>query len=108
MNAKPENSSADAAKLKEISDPFARRLIGKYLANRKQDVGKLTEALSAGDFEAIKITGHNLYGSGATYGLDDISFLGASIERAAIDEDAARIAQLIDEMRDFLHRMKVL
>lgn len=108
MNSKTENESAAAGKLIEVSDPFARRLIGKYLANRKQDVGKLTLALSKGDFESIKITGHNLYGSGATYGLDDISLLGASIERAALNEDPARIEALIDEMREFLHKMKVL
>lgn len=108
MNLKTDNESADAARLIEVSDPFARRLIGKYLANRKQDVGKLTLALSEGDFKTIKIAGHNLYGSGATYGLEGISSLGASIERAALDEDPARIAQLIDEMRDFLQTMKVL
>ena len=108
MNSKTDNEFAIAGTPVEIGDPFVRRLIGKYLANRKDDVARLTLALSEGDFESIKIAGHNLYGSGATYGLDDISFLGASIEKAAIDEDPARIEQLIDEMREFLRRMKVL
>ena len=66
----------------EIADPFARQLVGQYLKNRKGDVDKLSVALSRADFETIRTTGHNLYGSGAAYGIDDISFIGASIENA--------------------------
>lgn len=92
----------------EITDPFARRLIGKYLDNRKGDIEKLTRALSDSDFETIRVTGHNLYGSGAAYGLDHISWIGASIEKAADAEDASDIERSIGELRSFLERLKVL
>jgi len=92
----------------EITDPFARRLIGKYLDNRKDDIGKLTQALSDSDFETIRVTGHNLYGSGAAYGLDHISWIGASIEKAADSKDVSEIERSIDELESFLHRLKVL
>ena len=92
----------------EITDPFARRLIGKYLQKRKDDIDKLTRALSRSDFETIRITGHNLYGSGAAYGLDDISWIGASIEKAADAENVADIEQSIGELEAFLQRLKVL
>lgn len=92
----------------EIADPFARRLVGKYLDNRKGDIEKLQKALADSDFETIKVTGHNLYGSGAAYGLDSISFIGADIENAAEAEDGPRIEQLIGEMTDFLRKLKVL
>jgi len=91
----------------EIADPFARRLVGKYLDNRKGDIDKLQKALADSDFETIKVTGHNLYGSGAAYGLDPISFMGADIENAAEAKDGARIEELIDEMTDFLRKLKV-
>ncbi len=91
----------------DVTDPFARKLVGKYLENRKEDVEKLTEALSAGDFETLRMTGHNLYGSGAAYGLDDISWIGAGIENAAQSADRPKIERLIGELRDFLVRMRV-
>ncbi len=91
----------------EIADPFARRLIGKYLDNRKDDIARLTRALADADFDTIKITGHNLYGSGATYGLDDISNFGASIESAAIARDSGQIERLIGEMTVYLRTLRV-
>jgi len=92
----------------EITDPFARRLIGKYLDNRKDDIGKLTQALADSDFESIRVTGHNLYGSGAAYGLDRISLIGASIERAADQKDVPEIEGAIKELGLFLKQLKVL
>lgn len=91
----------------EISDPFARRLIGKYLSHRKDDIDRLKRALEESDFETIRITGHNLYGSGSAYGLDDISWLGASIENAADAQDGEQVERLIDEMTDFLRTLRV-
>ncbi len=91
----------------EIEDPFARRLMGKYLGHRKDDVDKLRTALAASDFDTIRITGHNLYGSGAAYGLDDISWLGASIERAAESKDVPDTERLIGELELFLRKLNV-
>jgi len=102
-----DNATSKRGKPIEIADPFARKLIGKYLDNRKCDIGKLQQALADSDFETIKVTGHNLYGSGAAYGLDHISFIGADIEIAAEAKDGPRIEQLIGEMTDFLRKMNV-
>lgn len=91
----------------DIADPFARKLLIQYLDNRKSDVDKLTDALAKSDFDTIRITGHNLYGSGAAYGLEDISFIGAGIESAANSSDGPQIERLIGELTDFLTRLKV-
>jgi len=91
----------------EIADPFARRLVGKYLSHRKEDISKLRSALVESDFETIRVTGHNLYGSGSAYGLDEISYIGASIEKAADDKDAPQISRLIHDLRNFLHKLHV-
>lgn len=91
----------------DIVDPFARKLVGKYLENRKDDITKLSSALLSGDFETIRVTGHNLYGSGAAYGLDDISSIGAGIESAAASADKEQLERLIGELREFLARIHV-
>jgi HPt (histidine-containing phosphotransfer) domain-containing protein len=108
MSAKMTDAMDGLGKPVEITDPFARRLIGKYLDNRKDDIGKLTKALADSDFDAIRLTGHNLYGSGAAYGLDRISLIGASIEKAADAKDAPGIELAIEELSQFIHGLKVL
>lgn len=108
MGSKMRNVPDGHGKPIEITDPFARRLIGKYLENRRDDIGKLTKALADSDFDTIRVTGHNLYGSGAAYGLDDISWIGASIEVAADSKDVSGIERSIEELGLFLKKLKVL
>ena len=86
----------------DVADPFARKLVGRYLDNRRKDVDKLAAALERDEFPVIETTGHNLYGSGGAYGLDEISRIGAAMEQAAASLDRARIAQLIAELADFV------
>ncbi len=85
-----------------VSDPFARRLMVRYLGQREQDVDALRAALDICDFEQIRVKGHNLFGSGSAYGLDRISELGASLERTAEKADAEAVAALIDELEAFV------
>lgn len=91
----------------EIADPFARKLVGRYLEKRESDIAKLREALQHRDFETIRVTGHNLFGSGSAYGLDEISRIGARLEQAAGERDAAGSACLVAELADFLQKIDV-
>jgi len=91
----------------DVADPFARQLVARYLERRKQDLGKLRQALDDADFELVRVTGHNLFGSGATYGLEEVSRLGRELERAAEASDGPRIAGLIDELASFVQAVKI-
>lgn len=91
----------------EIEDPFARRLVDKYLQRRRDDIPMLMVAAQSADFETVRITGHNLYGSGAAYGLKDISSIGAKLESAAEASDAPKIERLINDLRDFLSNLRI-
>lgn len=86
----------------DIADPFARQLMARYLERRGSDIERLRGALDAGDFATIRTTGHNLYGSGATYGLAQISDLGKRIEAAAEARDSIGIGELIAELERFI------
>ena len=99
--------SSEEGKTIEINDPFARKLVGDYLENRRVDVTKLTQALHDSDFETIRVTGHNLFGSGAAYGFEAISEMGADIERAAESRDVPGIERRIADLRALLGRVKV-
>lgn len=91
----------------DIADPFARKLVGDYLENRRADIAKLTQALLESDFETIRITGHNLMGSGAAYGFAAISEMGAGIESAAEARDTTGIQRCIADLRELLRQVKV-
>lgn len=92
----------------EIADPFARKLVGQYLEKREGDIGKLRGALESEDFETIRVTGHNLYGSGSAYGLDEVSRIGANLEQAAEQQDGAGVTRLIDDLAIFLRTVEVI
>ena len=95
MNQKPASPI-------EVADPFARRLLAQYLKRRKSDLTRLRAALNRQDFASIQLTGHNLFGSGAAYGLEDISTLGARLELVAKAQQAELISALIDELERFV------
>ena len=91
----------------EIADPFARRLLAKYLERRKQDLVTLRAAVSQNDYALIERTGHNLFGSGAAYGLQPVSNLGADLEQAAQQKDSARITSIVDALEAFVRQVTV-
>ena len=86
----------------DVADPFARRLLAQYLERRKSDLTRLRTALAEQDFASIELTGHNLYGSGAAYGLEAISALGARLEQAARAQQEERIGDVVDELERFV------
>ena len=98
---------SEEGKTIEINDPFARKLVGDYLENRRADVARLTQALRDSDFESIRVTGHNLYGSGAAYGFEAISEMGAGIESAAEARDVPGIERRIADLEGLLRQVKV-
>jgi len=91
----------------EIKDPFARRLLEKYLRRRKSDLERLRTDLAAEDYAAIELNGHNLFGSGAAYGLEEVSILGAKLEEAAQAKQSKRIEQLIDALDSFVSQVTI-
>lgn len=81
--------------------------MARYLERRGSDVDNLRDALDATNFETIRVTGHNLFGSGSAYGLDEISRLGEKIEKAAEQRDAAGLEALISDLEVFLGALKI-
>ena len=91
-----------------VNDPFARRLMDRYLDKRRADIPALRSALAAEDFDSIRDKGHNLFGSGSAYGLDQISEIGAELERTAQKRDSEKIAQLIESLDTFVSTVHVV
>lgn len=90
----------------DVSDPFAKRLMARYLGRREADLELMRSALAGGDFDRIRVKGHNLYGSGSTYGLDRVSELGDLLENAAIARNSDQVRELIDTLDAYLRELR--
>ncbi len=91
-----------------VEDPFARRLMVRYLTHRKDDVATLRTALAGEDFESIEKAGHNMFGSGSAYGLERISELGADLESHARNGNVPAISDLIDALDAFIRDVRIV
>jgi HPt (histidine-containing phosphotransfer) domain-containing protein len=84
-------------------DPSIARLAPRYLKNVERELAALKAAQAAEDYSALQRVGHNMHGTGASFGFPRITELGARIEEAAkcriIDETRAAIEELASYLR---------
>lgn len=83
------------------SDPFAA-LRPAFLANRRADLVRMRNALTAGDFSTIQGIGHDCKGIGSGYGFPDITRIGSMIERAAKTRDATELETSLGQLEEVL------
>ncbi len=89
-------------------DEDLEELIPGFLLNRRNDVIIINEALTKGDYETLRITGHSMKGSGGGYGFEAISRIGADIEKAAKESRDEDIRPLVKELEDYLGRIRII
>lgn len=83
-------------------------LIPGYLQNRRQDVEAIWQSLENQDFEAIRVLGHTMKGTGGSYGFDLITDLGRTLEDAARDRNEQSVRQSAAELQDYLQSVEVV
>jgi DNA-binding response OmpR family regulator len=68
--------------------PFeVQKLVPGYLKQRRVDLDTLWAAIEAADYTTISTLGHQLKGSGSSYGFDEVSTIGSALEHAAKSHD---------------------
>ncbi len=82
-------------------------LVPGYVAARRQDLTTLRQDLKRRDFDAIAALAHKMKGSGAGYGLPEVTRLGRDIEAAARSGDSVAIGSLIDDLDGRLARLRI-
>lgn len=83
-------------------------LVPKFLANRKQEIVAIQEALAAQDFEAVRKIAHGMKGAGGSYGFDALTAMAAAIESAAKQRAAQTIDGQLSALRSYLGRVHVI
>ncbi|MBN2141397.1 MAG: Hpt domain-containing protein [Desulfovibrionaceae bacterium] len=91
-----------------VIDPDLRSIIPKYMDIRRQELDELWAALGRGEAGAVRLLGHRLKGTGASYGFAELTRLGAELEAAGVqgDLDAARV--LAREIEAYLSAVRIV
>jgi HPt (histidine-containing phosphotransfer) domain-containing protein len=88
-----------------VSESMAH-LFPVYLARVAEMAIEIEKHLREGDLGSMFIIGHNLKGTGGTYGFDTLSKLGGQIELAAQAGDTLQIKALADYLIVWLNRAR--
>ena len=107
MSAKPAETSGREQVVAKVQAWLADN-IPRFLTNRALDVTRLREAAQKGDFETMRLVGHNLKGVGSGYGFVPITVLGQGIEAAARARDALAVQALTDGLDEYLRQVRVV
>jgi HPt (histidine-containing phosphotransfer) domain-containing protein len=82
-------------------------LIPTFMKNRQKELDTLRVALAAADFEQLRQLGHRMKGVGVSYGFDQVSALGKSIEEGARRGDRALLETSIQQYGEYLARVEI-
>jgi CheY-like chemotaxis protein/HPt (histidine-containing phosphotransfer) domain-containing protein len=90
----------------EILEPSIARLAPRYLKNVQKDLNTLGAAQAAEDYATLQRIGHNLNGTGGSFGFPRITELGAIIESAAKDRTIDKIGPAIQELATHIEQVQ--
>jgi HPt (histidine-containing phosphotransfer) domain-containing protein len=76
-----------------------------YLKSFPQKLSALSDAFASRDFESLSRLGHQLKGSGQSYGFPEISRLGQEIENAALITECTQLDSILAELENTLKRI---
>jgi CheY-like chemotaxis protein/HPt (histidine-containing phosphotransfer) domain-containing protein len=99
--------TASAPDVVRIDDPEIAPLVPQFLENRRDEVTMYREALDSGDYSRIQSAAHKVKGTGRGYGLAVISRIGGELELAAHEKDVTAMRRLIDELDEYLQRVRI-
>jgi len=88
-------------------DKHMEALVQRFLSRKRGDLDRLRSALAIDDFETIQRIGHDLKGSGETFGFPELSAFGAALERAALSSNDRALGEQVTAVEQFLLRLRV-
>lgn len=89
-----------------VAEGPAPSAVEAYLGRRMEDVKRARGLSALGDFEGVRIIGHNLKGTGATFGFQALSNLGGELEKAARARDPQGVSKALQELDAFMVRVE--
>ena len=103
----PEPPEEPPASVTLDIDPFLADLVPGYVREQRRQMADLRRLVTDGDMDRLKRIAHNLKGTGASYGIPDVTRLGRALETAGQQGDAPMVSSLIEELDALLARVQV-
>ena len=94
-------------KIRVKIDPELEELIPSYLQNLQENSASIKAGAREKDMELCRSLGHNMKGSGGSYGFDFISGIGKRIEDAARSQEIKKIEGSLMELEDYISRLDI-
>ena len=96
--------SAIVSPARPVPEPDAAvaHLAPRYLKNMRKDLAALEAAAAAADYATVQRIGHNLHGTGGSFGFPRITELGARMEQSAKDRGIDTIRRTVAELGVYL------
>ncbi len=88
-------------------DEDLEAIMPRYLEIRHKELTELEAAVNQKDFETIRLLGHRLKGTGASYGLEELTKLGTMIEDTAMEKEMGEIPEHTSRIRYFLDHLDI-
>jgi signal transduction histidine kinase/DNA-binding NarL/FixJ family response regulator len=98
---------APAGEHEVVVDEELSAIVPRFLSNVRKNPAAIAAALARGDYDTVRSLGHNMKGTGASFGLPQISALGDRLERAAKEQSADSVLAANSELAQFLDRVEV-
>jgi CheY-like chemotaxis protein/HPt (histidine-containing phosphotransfer) domain-containing protein len=106
--APPADVPAQVAAPAQIAVPEGlEALAPRYLSARRKELPEIVALLAASDFDQICSRGHNMKGTGRSYGFPDLTEIGASLERSAKHRDKDAIDKQLLRLSNYLESVRV-
>ena len=84
-----------------------RDLVVGYLSRSRSSVSTLRAAVDRSDYDAVRVFGHRLKGTGGAYGMPRLTELGAAIERAGAGKKPEELEPLVFALDTYLGQLEV-
>ena len=82
-------------------------IVPGYLAARKDELPEMARLLAAGGFHRLANLGHNMKGTGDSYGFPVLTEIGATVEQAAKQADSGAVSEQLTKLKQYLDRVEV-
>lgn len=89
-------------------DAELQDIVPLFLENRRADVAKLTHAVQTGALTEVYSIAHNLAGTGAGYGFEEISRIGRAMCDALKINHLDALPALISRLQAYLDAVEVV
>lgn len=94
-NRKPVKSVS----ILDRAEPHLRDLVPQYIDKKALALNKLILEFDKIDLQEVRRFGHQLKGTGKSYGLEQIGQLGASLEKQSVQKDLVEVKTILQELR---------